>query len=161
MSRRRRPAPGPARGCGCGRRGRTHAARVALVATLLVGVVYVGCVIALNRAITGRLVAAVDSRLHERLSAMLAGHRPDRPGDHAATSRTATARSMTDPDNDVDEAPVFVWRASPGQRPVPVTDGAPALPAAPGRRPAAARPRYSSAPARSGWSRPARARPGW
>ena len=45
-----------------------HAARVALAATLLIGVVYVGCVIALDRAVTARLVAAVDTRLHERLA---------------------------------------------------------------------------------------------
>ena len=107
-----------------------HAARVALVATLLVGVVYVGCVIALNRAITGRLVAAVDSRLQEHLSGMLAGHRPDGRGDHDGHQPDSDGTLITDPDNDVDEAPVFVWRAVPGQRPVPVTDGAPALPAA-------------------------------
>jgi len=108
-----------------------HPARVALVATLLVGVVYVGCVVALNRAITGRLVAAVDSRLRERLSSQLAGHRADRRAGHQPDS---DGLSVTDPDHDVDEAPVFVWRAAPGQRPVPLTDSAPLLPA--GRVPA-------------------------
>ena len=66
-----------------------HAARVALVATLLVGVVYVGCVIALNRAIIGRLVAAVDSRL-QRAPGQRAGWAPAGPPGWA-TSRTATA----------------------------------------------------------------------
>jgi signal transduction histidine kinase len=103
-----------------------HAARVALVATLLVGVVYLGCVIALNRAISGRLVAAVDGRLRERLTSERAGHRPGRPDSQQPDS---TGLSVTDSDDDVDEAPVFVWRASPGLRPVPLTDGAPALPA--------------------------------
>ena len=112
-----------------------HPARVALVATLLVGVVYVGCVVALNRAITGRLVAAVDSRLRERLSSQLAGHRADRRAGHQPDS---DGLSVTDPDHDVDEAPVFVWRAAPGQRPVPLTDGAPPLPA--GRVPAGGAP---------------------
>ena len=109
-----------------------HAARVALVATLLVGVVYVGCVIALNRAITGRLVAAVDSRLRERLTAEQADHRADR-GDRAdrpGRQPDGDGLAGTDSDNDVDEAPVFVWRAHPGQRTVPLTDGAPVLPAA-------------------------------
>ena len=103
-----------------------HAARVALVATLLVGVVYVGCVIALNRAITDRLVGAVDSRLREHLATELAGHRADSRDGHQPDG---DGLSVTDSDNDVDEAPVFVWRASPGQPPVPLTDGAPALPA--------------------------------
>ncbi len=103
-----------------------HAARVALVATLLVGVVYVGCVIALNRAIVGRLVGSVDTRLHEHLATELAGHRADRRDGHQPDG---DGLSVTDSDNDVDEAPVFVWRVAPGQRPVPLTDGAPALPA--------------------------------
>ncbi len=140
---RRRPGSGPRGGSGPrvpglripGLRVRMppqfgHAARVALVATLLVGVVYVGCVIALNRAITGRLVAAVDSRLQEHLSGMLSGHRPDGRGDHDGHQPDSDGTLITDPDNDVDEAPMFVWRAVPGQRPVPVTDGAPVLPAA-------------------------------
>jgi signal transduction histidine kinase len=103
-----------------------HAARVALVATLLVGVVYLGCVIALNRAITGRLVGGVDSRLREHLANELAGHQPDH---HDGSQPEGDGLSVTDSDNDVDEAPVFVWRASPGKRPVPLTGGAPALPA--------------------------------
>ncbi len=103
-----------------------HAARVALVATLLVGVVYAGCVITLNRTIAGRLVAAVDSRLREHLATELAGHRPD-PGDGSLPEGDGLA--VTDSDNDVDQAPVFIWRASPGQRPVPLTGSAPALPA--------------------------------
>jgi signal transduction histidine kinase len=103
-----------------------HAARVAVVATLLVGVVYLGCVIALNRAISGRLVAAVDSRLHEHLATELAGGQPARADKHQAEG---DGLAVTDSDNDVDEAPVFVWRTVPGQGPVPLTSGAPVLPA--------------------------------
>ncbi len=43
-----------------------HAARVALAATLLVGVVYAGCVAILDRAVSARLVASVDTRLRQR-----------------------------------------------------------------------------------------------
>jgi len=114
-----------------------HAARVALVATLLVGVVYVGCVVALNQAITGRLVAAVDSRLQEHLAGVLAGHRPA-GHDHDGSRPDSDGTLATDPDADVDEAPVFVWRAVPGQPPVAVTEGAPVLPS--GRVPAGGRP---------------------
>ena len=52
-----------------------HAARVALAATLLVGVVYAGCVTILDRAIAARLVASVDTRLRERLASS-----PGEPG---------------------------------------------------------------------------------
>ena len=45
-----------------------HAARAALAATLLVGVVYAGCVTILDRAVTARLVASVDTRLREHLA---------------------------------------------------------------------------------------------
>ncbi len=86
-----------------------HAARIALTATLLVGIVYAGCVAVLDRVVTGRLVAAVDARLRERLSDV--------------------SPAYTGPvDNDADEAPLFLWRATPGHRAVPLTAGAPALP---------------------------------
>jgi signal transduction histidine kinase len=92
-----------------------HAARVALAATLLAGIVYVGCVAVLDQVVTGRLVAAVDARLQERLSD--AGH-----------GSQAGASSVDDDDDDVDEAPVLLWRAAPGRNAVPLTAGAPALP---------------------------------
>ncbi len=103
-----------------------HAARVALVATLLVGFVYLGCVIALDRAVSGRLVAAVDGRLREHLANELAGHRA---GHQDGPQPDGDGLTVADSDNDVDQAPVFIWRASPGQHPVPLTGGAPALPA--------------------------------
>ncbi len=112
-----------------------HAARVALAATLLVGVVYAGCVTILDRAVSARLVASVDTRLHERLASALA--RPREEGtsparSSPAASGPAVAEHAADPDDDdddVDEAPVFVWRARPGQPAVALTTGAPRLPA--------------------------------
>ncbi len=98
-----------------------HAARVALAATLLVGIVYVGCVAVLDRVVTSHLVAAVDARLQERL---------------ADLSQAATGTGRVD--NDADEAPVLVWRAVAGHRGVPLTAGAPVLPG--GKVPASSRP---------------------
>ena len=60
-----------------------HAARVALAATLLVGVVYAGCVAILDRAVSARLVASVDTRLREHLAA------PPRSGPPAAARPAA------------------------------------------------------------------------
>ncbi|HUY47263.1 MAG TPA: HAMP domain-containing sensor histidine kinase [Streptosporangiaceae bacterium] len=95
-----------------------HAARVALAATLLVGIVYVGCITVLDRVVAARLVAAVDARLQEHLSDITAGRQ-------AAAGRKHRAGN----DSDIDEAPVFVWRVVPGRAGTPLTAGAPALPA--------------------------------
>ena len=92
-----------------------HAARVALTATRLVGVVYLGCVAVLDRVVTGRLVAAVAARLRERLADL-------------TPAGGAGQADRDDVDDDADEAPVFLWRASPGGSPVRLTAGAPALP---------------------------------
>ena len=92
-----------------------HAARVALAATLLVGVVYAGCVAILDRAVSARLVASVDTRLREHLAA------PPRSGPPAGGLPAAggeagpAGRAHADDDGDVDEAPVFLWRAGPGK----------------------------------------------
>jgi signal transduction histidine kinase len=126
-----------------------HAARVALAATLLVGVVYAGCVTILDRAVSARLVASVDTRLRQRLagpgdSQRGGSSRPD--GGEAGTGQAGTGqaggrgqpeagrRLHPDDDDDVDEAPVFLWRVRPGHDPVALTAGAPVLPA--GRAPA-------------------------
>jgi two-component system sensor histidine kinase CiaH len=102
-----------------------HAARVALAATLLVGVVYAGCVTILDRAVTARLVASVDTRLREQLADGVPGLRVT-SGVHRADGDD-TARP--DDDEDVDQAPVFVWRARPGHGATRLTSGAPDLPA--------------------------------
>ena len=117
-----------------------HAARVALAATLLVGVVYAGCVAILDRAVSARLVASVDARLSQRLAATVDSQRggSSRPGGgEAGPGRAGTGQAAAphpDDDDDVDEAPVFLWRVRPGQAPVALTAGAPVLPA--GRAPA-------------------------
>ncbi len=98
-----------------------HASRVALAATLLVGIVYVGCVSVLDQVVTGRLVAAVDARLQERLSDL----------SHGGQERTTGA------DNDADEAPVYLWRVVAGRGRVR-TAGAPSLPG--GEAPVGGRP---------------------
>ncbi len=106
-----------------------HAARVALAATLLVGVVYAGCVAILDRAVSARLVASVDTRLREHLAAP---HHSGAPaaGHPAAGGEAGKAdQAHADDDGDVDEAPVFLWRARPGNAAVALTAGAPALPA--------------------------------
>ncbi len=106
-----------------------HAARVALAATLLVGVVYAGCVAILDRAVSARLVASVDTRLREHLAGPSRGGPP--AGGHPAAGGEAGPAGPVhaDDDDDVDEAPVFLWRARPGHAAVAVTAGAPALPA--------------------------------
>jgi signal transduction histidine kinase len=121
-----------------------HAARVALAATLLVGVVYAGCVTILDRAVSARLVASVDTRLRQRLAGTRDSQRggPSRPGTGQAGTGKAAGRGQPeagrrphpDDDDDVDEAPVFLWRVRPGHAPVALTAGAPVLPA--GRAPA-------------------------
>jgi signal transduction histidine kinase len=122
-----------------------HAARVALAATLLVGAVYAGCVTILDRAVSARLVASVDTRLRQRLAAAGDSQR----GNGSSQPRTgevntgqaagrgqpeAARRPHPDDDDDVDEAPVFLWRARPGHAATALTAGAPVLPA--GRAPA-------------------------
>ena len=102
-----------------------HAARVALAATVLVGVVYAGCVTILDQAVTARLVASVDARLREHLADGVPGQRMTSgirraDGDH---------RARPDDDEDVDQAPVFLWRARPGHGAIRLTAGAPDLPA--------------------------------
>ena len=47
--------------------GSAHAARIALAASLLIGLVYAGCVTVLDRVVTARLVAGVDARLQEQI----------------------------------------------------------------------------------------------
>ncbi len=80
---------------------RTHAARVALAASLLVCVVYAACAAVLDIAISTRLTAAVDSRLLERLTDVQESGVGGAAGD----------------DDDIDASPVYLWRAT-GHGPV-------------------------------------------
>jgi signal transduction histidine kinase len=95
--------------------GRAHAARVALAASLLVGVVYAGCAAVLDVVISARLTDSVDARLQERLT------------DIQEAGLTASAGD----DDDIDAAPVYVWLAT-ARGPVSAAAGQARAPALPG-----------------------------
>jgi signal transduction histidine kinase len=96
--------------------GVAHAARIALAASLLIGVVYAGCVVVLDRVVATRLVAAVDERLQERLA------------DVRETGQTAAVAGATDDDDDdVDEPPLYLWVVAPRKPAVGLSAGAPWL----------------------------------
>jgi signal transduction histidine kinase len=94
--------------------GAARAAKVALAASLLVGVVYAGCVAVLDLAVSARLVASVQERLSERLSDV---------------AEEGLRASYAD-DDDLDATPVYLWRQTPAG-PVAAEPGrsTPALPA--------------------------------
>jgi signal transduction histidine kinase len=98
--------------------GSAHAARIALGASLLIGIVYAGCVTVLDRVVTARLVAAVDSRLQERLSDV-----------HVTGTRAVAARADDD-DDDADEPPMYLWLVPPDRPVTRLSARAPHLPAA-------------------------------
>ena len=90
-----------------------HAAKVALAASLLVGIVYAGCVAVLDKVVTARLTQSVDARLAERL---------------ADVQEIGLGASYGD-DDDMDSTPVYLWRMT-RSGPVAQTDSAvPELPA--------------------------------
>jgi signal transduction histidine kinase len=89
-----------------------HAARIALAATMLVGIVYAACVTLLDQFVSGKLVDSVDVRLADRVS----------------DAREAGLLSAASGDDDTTAAPVYLWRTTrTGASAVGV--GAPALPA--------------------------------
>jgi signal transduction histidine kinase len=73
-----------------------HAARVALAASLLVGIVYAACVAVLDKVVSAKLIASVDARLTERLSDV----------------QEAGLRAAYRDDDDVDTTPVYLWRVT-------------------------------------------------
>jgi signal transduction histidine kinase len=95
----------------------THAARVAVVATLIIMAIYACVVTGFNAVDRHRLIGQIDTRLDQRL-------------EHAA-SQPGAAGSIADYDNahDVDDAAVFLWRVGAPDRPEALTSGAPTLPA--------------------------------
>jgi signal transduction histidine kinase len=99
--------------------GTAHAVRIALATSLLIGVVYAGCVTVLDRVVAARLTAAVDARLQERLSDV------HESGAAATASKSGTADD--DDDDDSDAPPLYLWLVTPGgiER---VSAGAPQLP---------------------------------
>jgi signal transduction histidine kinase len=84
---------------------------------MLIGIVYAGCVTVLDRVVTARLIAAVDSRLQERLSDV-----------HVTGTRAVAARA--DDDDDADEPPMYLWLAAPDRPVTKLSARAPGLPAA-------------------------------
>src|SRR5215469_3288717 len=91
-----------------------HAAKVAVAASLLIGIVYAGCVTALDRVVSARLTASVDERLTERLTDV----------------REVGLRPVPSDDDDIDATPVYLWRQAAPGRIAQVDLGAPRLPAA-------------------------------
>jgi signal transduction histidine kinase len=92
-----------------------HAARVAVVVTLIIGAMYVCIVAGFDAVDRHRLAAQIDTRLEQRLS--------------DATRQPASAGSVANYDNahDVDDAPVFLWKVGPNGRAVALTPAAPHL----------------------------------
>ncbi|HET9731658.1 MAG TPA: HAMP domain-containing sensor histidine kinase [Acidimicrobiales bacterium] len=99
------------------RRGLAHAARVALVATLVVAVAYLSVVAVLEVLVTRRLTRQVDARLTERLR--------DRSTLNLVLSDAAATHV-----HDLDDAPVFVWAVDASGRTTARSPDAPALPEA-------------------------------
>jgi signal transduction histidine kinase len=91
-----------------------HAAKVAVAASLLIGIVYAGCVTALDRVVSARLTASVDERLTERLTDV----------------REIGMRPVPSDDDDVDATPVYLWRQTAAGQTAQIDPGAPRLPAA-------------------------------
>ncbi len=100
-------------------RGAAHAARIALVASLLIGIVYAGCVAVLDGVVAARLVASVDARLQERLSDVR----------EAGTAAAVTA-GTDDDDDDYDNPPLYLWLVPRDRAAVQLSTGAPPLPPA-------------------------------
>jgi signal transduction histidine kinase len=73
-----------------------HAAKVALAASLFVGIVYAGCAAVLDQVVTTRLTQSVDERLEQQL----------------ADTRDSGPNAAADSDDDVDNTPVFLWRVT-------------------------------------------------
>ena len=89
-----------------------HAARVALAASLLVGIVYAACVAVLDQVVSARLTQSVDARLAERLSDV---------------QEVGLQASYSD-DDDLDSAPVYLWRVRRGRPLAEPGSGTPLLP---------------------------------
>ena len=93
-----------------------HTTRVAGAATLIIAIVYTGCVTALDLVVAHRLTGQTDARLSDRLAG-------------ATRSRvTALPAKDGDDDGDVDDAPLFLWLVSPGGHVAQLSSDAPALP---------------------------------
>jgi signal transduction histidine kinase len=92
-----------------------HAARVAVVASLIIGATYVCVVAAFDAFDRHRLVAQVDNRLDERLEQVI------------RTPASAGPTNSYDNAHDADDAPVFLWSIGFKGQPTTLTPGAPRL----------------------------------
>jgi signal transduction histidine kinase len=90
-----------------------HAAKVAVAASLFVGIVYAGCAAVLDQVVTVRLTQSVDDRLAQRL---------------ADAQEIGPGGSYRD-DDDIDNSPVYLWRESRAGLVAQQGTSAPALPA--------------------------------
>lgn len=93
-----------------------HAARVAALASALIAVVYVVLVVTFDIVDSNHLVSQVDMRLRDRLSD--ASHQGD----------LFALPGAVDGDQDIEAAPVELWRVDSSGRTVALSDQAPALP---------------------------------
>ena len=92
-----------------------HAARVALVATLIIGAMYVVVIASFNLVDRHRLDGQIDARLGQRLAQA------------ARNPASAGAVDAYDNAHDVDDAPVFLWSVTKNGGSTALTPGAPAL----------------------------------
>ncbi len=90
-----------------------HAARVAVVAALLAAVLYVGVVVPFDILDAKHLVAQVDTHVADRLNRIA-----------SLRGEGGQVHGRLPSDNDVDMAPVVIWRADRHGHTVPVTTGA-------------------------------------
>ena len=93
-----------------------HAARVAAAATLVIAVIYTGCVTALDLIVESRLTGQTDVRLDDRLA------------EASRHVQITTDHKGSDDDDDIDAAPVFLWLVGGNGHAEVLTLGAPALP---------------------------------
>lgn len=101
------------------RANRSHAAKVAAVATMLVMACYAMGVVVLNIVVVHRLTTEVDARLSGRLAE---ANRLTLP------VHTTGFLPSANPGGDVDDAPSFVWAVAPSGAVTALTHGVPALP---------------------------------
>ncbi len=102
------------------RAGLSAAAKVAVVTSVLIALLYVGVAAALDALVARRVLWEVDQRLASRLSVV--------------SSLRDPLSSKTIPDDvGTDGAPVYVWWVSRSGSATPLTDAAPALPHAAAR----------------------------
>jgi signal transduction histidine kinase len=96
---------------------RTHAVRVAAIATLIIAVVYVAALAIFNVIAANRLVAQVDSQLRDTL------------GDAQHGVGFAAAVLPDGDDKDVGSPPILLWRITASGHTLAASAGAPPLPA--------------------------------